>query len=219
MLSSRIANAATVLIALCAVAMTVNHFVGTGANVAESRRGTQEPAPVERWNAHAGPGHSRGSPAARVTIVEYGDYECPVCGQVAPKIKELLSQFPNDVRLVYRHWPLTYHRFAYPAARAAECAGEQGRFWEMHDLLYERQDSLGLLSFDELATRAAVPRLDAFSQCNRHQDPVAAVERDLKLARLAGGTGTPTLLVNGLRVPTRSVDSAYVAKLLSKLSR
>jgi protein-disulfide isomerase len=88
--------------------------------------------------------HSRGPMDAPVTLVKYGDYECPYCGEAHPMLKELLERVGEQVRFVFRHFPLdSMHPRARRAAQAAEAVGSQGRFWEMHDLLYERQDELG----------------------------------------------------------------------------
>src|SRR6201988_3368255 len=89
--------------------------------------------------------HALGASHAPVTVVEYGDFECPNCKQAAPTVKLLLSRFADRVRLVYRHFPLEeVHPRAMLAAQAAEAAGAQGRFWQMHDLLFENQRHLKL---------------------------------------------------------------------------
>jgi protein-disulfide isomerase len=88
--------------------------------------------------------HVRGPEDAPVTLVKYGDYECPYCGQLHPVLRELQERAGERVRFVFRHFPLdSAHPRARRAAQAAEAAATQGRFWEMHDLLYERQDELG----------------------------------------------------------------------------
>ena len=88
--------------------------------------------------------HARGPKDAPVTLVKYGDYECPYCGEAHPLLKELMERLGQQVRFVFRHFPLdTVHPRARRAAQAAEAAASQGRFWEMHDLLYEHQDELG----------------------------------------------------------------------------
>ena len=93
--------------------------------------------PVSATDHVIGPEH------APVTVVEYGDFQCPTCKQAAPAVKLLLERFPERVRFVYRHYPLeSLHPNARRAAEAAECAGEQGRFWPMHDLLFAHQDHL-----------------------------------------------------------------------------
>jgi protein-disulfide isomerase len=89
--------------------------------------------------------HIRGDVNARATLVEYGDYECPHCGAAHPIVNRVLAHFGPRLRFVYRHFPLTQvHPYAEPAAETAEFAGAHGRFWEMHDMLFENQDRLGL---------------------------------------------------------------------------
>jgi protein-disulfide isomerase len=216
---NRSANVATLVVAGCAVLATVALLDGRRTNggraiarpVAEA-----ESLVVAEWEKYLDGGHSRGSPNAAITILEFGDYECPFCARFASMSEKILAAFPTQVRLVYRHWPLRNHRFAYPAARAAECAAEQGKFWELHDLLYIKHDSLGLISFLDLAKRAGVASGDRFQSCVESTDPVAAIEAGIRDAHAAGGTGTPTLIVNGL-LKRRGVDSAYVAGLLAAL--
>src|ERR671937_2170199 len=89
--------------------------------------------------------HIQGPSTAPVTLLEYGDYECPYCGQAYPIIKEVQKHLGNKLRFVFRNFPLTeIHPHAQHAAEAAEAAADQGKFWEMHDLLYEHQDALEL---------------------------------------------------------------------------
>src|ERR687889_1113964 len=98
--------------------------------------------------------HARGPMDAPVTLVKYGDYECPYCGEAHPVLKELQERVGEQVRFVFRHFPLdSTHPRARRAAQAAEAAASQGRFWEMHDLLYERQGELGEEALRRYATR------------------------------------------------------------------
>jgi protein-disulfide isomerase len=143
--------------------------------------------------------HIRGPEDAPVTIVEYGDFECPYCGRAEPVMRELLSDFGGDVRYVWRHLPLTdVHPHAELAAEAAEAAGAQGRFWEMHDLLLEHQDAL---RFDDLIGYAEQLGLDV----DRFRDDLlnhryaGRVARDVDSADASGVSGTPTFFINGRR--------------------
>ena len=210
------ANVATVVVACCAVAATASHFGGLRRDASAARPGADpDSSYVADWEKYLEGGHARGPDSAVVTILEFGDYECPFCVRFASTSDRILAAFPHEVRLVYRHWPLPHHRFAYPAARAAECAGDQGRFWELHDLLYAKGDSLGLVPFSDFARSAGVPDLKQFEECRRQTSPVPAIEAGIRDAKLAGGTGTPTVIVNGV-LRRRGIDSAYVAALLSK---
>ncbi len=142
--------------------------------------------------------HIRGPADAPVTLVEYGDFECPYCGRAEDVVRELLSDF-GDVRYVWRHLPLTdVHPRAQLAAEAAEAAAEQGAFWEMHDLLFEHQDALRP---SELEGYAGALGLDAdrLAEELRSHAHAARVADDVDSADLSGVSGTPTFFVNGRR--------------------
>ena len=142
--------------------------------------------------------HIRGPLEAPVTLVEYGDFECPYCGQAEPVVRELLRDF-GDVRYVWRHLPLSdVHPHARLAAEAAEAAADQGAFWEMHDLLLDHQD---LLTFGDLVRYAEQLGLDVERFTNQLQDHAGAarVAEDVDSADLSGVSGTPTFFINGRR--------------------
>ena len=142
-------------------------------------------------------GHRLGSPKAALTLVEFGDFECPSCRAFHTRIAQLQKRYPNQLATAFHHYPLNYHRFAYPAARAAECAGEQGRFEAYHDVLYEKQDSLGLLSFNALAKRAGVSDSARFGSCVTRSDSVANITADVRFAQANQLPGTPAILLDG----------------------
>jgi Na+/H+ antiporter NhaA len=142
--------------------------------------------------------HIRGAIDAPVTVVEYGDFECPYCGRAEPVLRELLRDFTN-VRYVWRHLPLTdVHVHAQLAAEAAEAASDQGAFWEMHDLLFDRQDAL---TVDDLVGYAEQLELDVerFASDLRKGAGSARVADDVDGADLSGVNGTPTFFINGRR--------------------
>ena len=142
--------------------------------------------------------HIRGSTDSLVTLVEYGDLECPYCGQAEPVVRELLRGF-TDITYVWRHLPLDdVHPHARMAAEATEAAHEQGAFWEMHDLLFEHQDAL---RFADLVRYAEQLGLDAerFASDLRERAFAARVASDVDGADLSGVSGTPTFFVNGRR--------------------
>jgi protein-disulfide isomerase len=142
--------------------------------------------------------HIRGSDDAPVTVVEYGDFECPYCGQAEPVVRELLADF-GDVRYVWRHLPLhDVHPAAQTAAEAAEAAAEQGMFWEMHDLLLDHQDQLRVR---DLIGHAETLGLDVerFTTDLRRHLGAGRIAEDQDSADLSGVTGTPTFFINGKR--------------------
>jgi protein-disulfide isomerase len=142
--------------------------------------------------------HARGPENAPVTVVEYGDFECPYCGMAEPAVRELLRDF-GDVRYVWRHLPLTdVHPHAQLAAEAAEAAAKQGKFWEMHDLLMDHQDEL---TARDLIRHAASLGLDTerFTADLRKHAGAVRVAEDVDSADLSSVSGTPTFFVNGQR--------------------
>ncbi|MER6138500.1 Na+/H+ antiporter NhaA [Streptomyces sparsogenes] len=142
--------------------------------------------------------HIRGPRHAPVTVVEYGDYECPYCGQAEPVVRELLGDF-GDVRYVWRHLPLTdVHVHAEPAAEAAEAAAAQGRYWDMHDLLLSHQGALRLDHLRQYAARIGL-NVERFDRDLRSHRGAARIAEDVESADLSGVAGTPTFFVNGRR--------------------
>jgi protein-disulfide isomerase len=143
--------------------------------------------------------HIRGGGHAPVTLVEYGDYECPYCGQAEAVIRELLDSFGQELRYVWRHLPLgDVHPDAQMAAEASEAAAEQGRFWEMHDVLLTHQDELSAADLREDARRLGLD-LDRFWEGVRRRRHAARVEEDVAGADASGVAGTPTFFINGRR--------------------
>lgn len=143
--------------------------------------------------------HVRGPEGAAITLVEYGDYECSYCGQAFPIIKELQRRFTGALRFVFRNLPLAeVHPHAERAAEAAEAVGIQGKFWEMHDLLYRHQDDLtdrALMAYAEQAgadVDEVVSLLALGGTRQRVQDDVSGAIR-------SGVNGTPSFFVNGAR--------------------
>jgi Na+/H+ antiporter NhaA len=142
--------------------------------------------------------HIRGPIEAPVTVVEYGDFECPFCGQAEPVLRELLQEF-GDVRYVWRHLPLNdVHPNTQLAAEAAEAAAGQGAFWGMHDLLLAHQDSLGPNDLIGYAGQLGLD-LQKFAEDLREHAGAARVAEDVDSADLSGVSGTPTFFVNGRR--------------------
>ncbi len=143
--------------------------------------------------------HVRGDADAPVTVVEYGDYECPYCAAAAPVLRQLVDESDGRVRLVFRNFPIAdRHPYALTAALAAEAAGDQGAFWPMHDLLLERQEHL---TPKDLLSYAAELGLDveAFRDTLRAHATADRVAEDVQTAELSGVSGTPTFFVNGRR--------------------
>jgi protein-disulfide isomerase len=180
---------------------------------------------VPDWRSYAESGHRSGSIGPIVTIVEFGDYQCPYCAAAIPHLDMVLRTFPQ-VGLVYRHYPLVGHRMAEPASRAAECAGNQGYFEPFHRLLYANRAWMTDESeeaFIPLAQEVGIPDVTTFGRCLR-EDPqaTAAIQRDRDAARRLGVVGTPTFLIND-RLYRGLLDSlqfqAIIEPLLTQNSR
>jgi Na+/H+ antiporter NhaA len=142
--------------------------------------------------------HIRGPEESMVTMVEYGDFECPYCGMAEPAVRELLRDY-GEVRYVWRHLPLTdVHPNAQLAAEAAEAAGKQGAFWEMHDLLLDHQDALQPRDLIGYADSLGLDTRRFAADLRRHAG-MAHVAEDLESADLSSVSGTPTFFINGKR--------------------
>jgi Na+/H+ antiporter NhaA len=143
--------------------------------------------------------HLRGPLEAPVTVVEYGDFQCPYCGQAEPVVRELLRGFATDVRYVWRHLPLTdVHPNAQLAAEASEAAADQGAFWEMHDLLLAHQDALEPGDLVDYAGQLSLD-VERFENTLRGRETTVRVAEDVDSADLSGVSGTPTFFINGRR--------------------
>jgi protein-disulfide isomerase len=142
--------------------------------------------------------HIRGPHEAPVTLVEYGDFECPYCGQAEPVVRALLAGH-GEVRYVWRHLPLTdVHPHAQLAAEAAEAADDQGAFWPMHDMLLEHQGELRPADLMDYAERLGLD-VETFSDHVRRRRGAARIAADVDSADLSGVSGTPTFFINGRR--------------------
>jgi len=160
----------------------------------------------------------RGNPKAPVTIVEFSDFQCPYCVRARPTVKRVREVYGDKVRFVFRHFPLDFHPQAEKAGEAAACAGDQGKFWEMHDLLWT---STGKLQVDDLKAHAATLGLDttAFAQCldsGRHDGLVAA---DLEAGKGFGISGTPAFFVNGRPLVGAQPFEAFAQVIDDELQR
>jgi protein-disulfide isomerase len=153
--------------------------------------------------------HTQGPAGAPVTLIEYGDYECPYCGAAYPIVKEIQSRMGDRLQFVFRNFPIsTSHPHAEQAAEAAEAAAAQGRFWEMHDVLYENQRRL---TDEDLRSYAAQVGLDvdAFDRDLAQHAYAARVHEDFMSGVRSGVNGTPTFYINGERY-----DDSYQPEIL-----
>lgn len=163
-----------------------------------------------------GDDHVRGKADAKITLIEYSDFECPYCAKHVTSVDQALKDFPNDVRLVYRHFPLSFHPNAQKAAVASECAAKQGKFWEVHDGLFKMAETEGLSpeGIKKLAGDLGLNTND-FNTCLDGDQTLARVQSDYDGGVTAGVSGTPGTFVNGKliegAVPYASFKQALVA--------
>ncbi len=157
--------------------------------------------------------HVQGPINASSKLLEYGDFECPYCGEAYPLVKEIQHELGDRLCFAFRHFPMTTaHLHAQHAAEAAEAAGAQGRFWEMHDLLFENQDAL---ADEDLARYAAALRLDArrlIAEVLRG-DHQPRVREDFRSGVRNGVNGTPTFFINGARYDGQRIPEDMLASL------
>ncbi len=162
--------------------------------------------------------HSSGKVDAKLTVVEYGDYQCPYCGQAYPIVKTLQKEFGDDLRLIFRNLPLAdMHPHAEAAAEVAEAVALQGKFWEIHDTIYENQRDLGSEALARYITDVGAD-VDQVAKDIKSGAPRKRVEADFEGAIRSGANGTPTFFVNGERYDGSWMYepfSEYLKELLS----
>lgn len=169
--------------------------------------------------------HVTGPAGAPVTIVEFSDFQCPSCRAAQPAIKQVLEQYPEQVRLVYRHYPLPQFTNSRQASAAAIAAAEAGKFWEYQELLYSRQDEWAPLT-DRDSLKATLIAYavelgidsDAFTAKMETTEVAEQVQADAQLGRDMGVSATPTIFVNGIETPAPQLLSAVQGILSSSES-
>jgi protein-disulfide isomerase len=197
-MSERVERAVTGLLVLAAgyfaIASVRSQFKGrVSPAVAEADK---PPERLQDWDALVAAGVLLEDSSAEVRVLVLSDLECPYCRQFHSRIRNL-QRSETDVALIFVHYPLDRHRFARPAARALECSGEEGRFSDFLDRVYEYQDSLGFKTLTAFAMDAGVRDTARFNRCVADTVEVERIERGLALGKKIGLRGTPTVVVNG----------------------
>ncbi len=189
------------LLRLFGIFLVIAGVIGGLIWIGESQDGSlPQPSPIS--GEISALDHVRGSQTASVTILEYADFQCPSCKAYAPVLDSLLTQYPDDVRVVYRYFPLqSIHPNANLASQAAEAAGLQGKFWEMHDILFERQNDWSRLTnpHDVFTTYAEELGLNTeqFKTDLDSREVKNRVNADYRSGLSAGIHGTPSFFMNG----------------------
>lgn len=138
----------------------------------------------------------KGPMDAKVTLVEFSDFQCPFCARVGPTLKRITEEYPDDVKIVFKHLPLSFHQKAQGAAEAAEAAGRQGKFWEMHDRIFSQQREMSPEKYLEYATELGLD-IEKFKKDLKSPEVASRINEDKKQAAKLGVTGTPGFFVNG----------------------
>lgn len=155
--------------------------------------------------------HARGGADAKVTLEEYGDYQCPPCGALFHEMKTIEKEYGDEIRFVFRHYPLPNHKHAVTAAHAAEAAGLQGRFWEMHDMIYQNQMSWSPANdarpvFLQYARDLNLD-IDRFTRDMDSPEVAARVRSDYERGASQRVEGTPTMFINGRQMRPEAVSA------------
>jgi protein-disulfide isomerase len=192
-----------VLVAVIAAVVLMSQRAATDvdATAQQNTNAGATPAVPRQVAAGAPDPYQRGGATAPVMLEEFSDFQCPACGGLEPGLRKVVNDYGERVRLTFRNYPLPMHRYAFFAARAAEAAGQQGKFWEMHDALYDNQkewsDSMEpRVQFDSYATRLGLD-VQRFKADMERQDLADRIKADMQRGNTLNVRGTPTVYLNG----------------------
>ncbi len=175
------------------------------APAAVARRG---PDPNRRYTVNTKGSPSIGPETAAVTMIEFSDFQCPYCARVGPTLKQIQEEYGDDVRIVFKHLPLSIHAKAPAAHAAAEAAALQGKFWEMHDKIFAGQREMSPEKYVEYAIEIGLD-VAQFERDAASPEVKSRVDADVKEAAQIGATGTPAFYINGLFVSGAKPFSAF----------
>ena len=192
-----------ILAKIDAVQKSLEQARGAGAKAAAEP--TPDPSKVYDIPLEKSP--VRGPKNAPVTIVEFSDFQCPFCAEAKPLLEQVLKAYPDDVKLVFKQFPLSsIHDNAMAAAKATVAAGYQGKFWEMHDMLFEHNRELSYDKLKEIAGKLGL-NVAVWEEDYQALDVQQQISRDLRAGKAADVDGTPAFFVNGRRVMDRSFET------------
>ncbi len=213
--AQRLTDAATLLVALSAMVVAGLAIWDRVNKPDEARNWAMEDRVIEDWDAVIAAGQRLGPPVAEVTIVQFGDYECPFCRQAEQSLRALRKAYPEQVAVVYRHMPLRSSKNGYHAAQFAECAALQGMFEPVHRLLYSAI-SLDGLDLERLASEAGISDIEALRGCVNSDDVASRIETDRAVAEALNIRGVPTIIFQGTLL-ANPPDSASLFEETRKL--
>jgi protein-disulfide isomerase len=174
-----------------------------------------KPLPADKQaKIAAGDAPAFGPKEAKVTIVEFSDFQCPYCTKAADTVKEIKKKYGDKVRFVFRQFPLDFHQQAHVASQAALAAHAQGKFWPYHDLLFANQSALQPADLEKYAKQVGL-KMEAFKDALKDKTFTKTVDADLELGKEVSVQGTPTMFLNGQRVPNPT-DFSGLASLIDK---
>jgi protein-disulfide isomerase len=159
-----------------------------------------------------------GGTEAKVTIIEWADFQCPYCGRVGPTLEQVKDEYGDDVRIVFKHLPLSFHDKANGAHQAAEAAHQQGQFWEMHDLIFANQRTLSEENYLRYAVEIGLD-LKQFKADMASPKVQNRINEDLKVAQSLGVTGTPTFIINGKKLSGAQPFPAFKNMIDAELAK
>ncbi len=215
----RFVDVGLLLAALSLGAVLVHREFGSSPAAGSSQTTDARPTYEARAESVFAVTHVSGNRRAAVRVLVFNDLECPFCARFHETLRQVASGHPESVSVGFVHYPIPTHRFARPAAIAAECAGKRGRFEEMVRTVFAKQDSIGLLPWSALALNAGVVDTTSFKQClSRPIAEFPSIAEGTQLGHSFGVRGTPTVFVNGWRL-SAAPDSIELERVVSSLEK
>jgi protein-disulfide isomerase len=190
-------NWVTALTGICALVVTIHAIRSAPGTPVAAAAAPSRHVSSSEWKPLLVTGHRFGPADAKLTMIEFADFQCPVCGAFESVIDSMRARHPRDFAVVFHQFPLSYHPLAMPLARASECAATQGRFHAFHDTVFADQHALGVIPVLAFGTRAGISDTARFRRCVLDTSPVPAITRDLASVKRLQIPGTPAVIVNG----------------------
>ena len=199
---------------------TLTDMTGAAERPSQARQQARpgRPDPNRRYAVDTSGSPAKGSPDAKLAIVEFSDFQCPFCNRVTPTLKQIEKEYGDEVRIVFKHLPLSIHPKAPAAHAAAEAAHRQGKFWEMHDLIFANQHEMSEEKYLEYAEQIGLD-MEKFKADMASAEVKRKVDADVAEASKLGVTGTPAFFVNGRFLSGAQPLSAFKTLIDEELGR